>query len=57
MRRIKFGTRYYNPQLGRWTQQDPVAGSLGNPDSLNKYLLEFLSLILSPAKTLRSTSV
>ncbi len=35
---VKFGTRYYNPQLGRWTQQDPVAGSLGNPDSLNRYL-------------------
>ncbi len=35
---VKFGTRYYNPPLGRWTQQDPVAGSLGNPDSLNRYL-------------------
>ncbi len=35
---VKFGTRYYNPNLGRWTQQDPVAGSLGNPDSLNRYL-------------------
>ena len=20
---VKFGTRYYNPNLGRWTQQDP----------------------------------
>jgi len=35
---VKFGTRYYNPNLGRWTQQDPVAGSLGNPDTLNRYL-------------------
>jgi hypothetical protein len=35
---VKFGTRYYNPNLGRWTQQDPVPGSLGNPDSLNPYL-------------------
>ncbi len=35
---VKFGTRYYNPQLGRWTQQDPVGGSLGDPDSLNRYL-------------------
>jgi RHS repeat-associated protein len=34
----KFGTRYYDPTLGRWTQQDPVGGSLGNPDSLNRYL-------------------
>ena len=31
-------TTYYNPDLGRWTQQDPVAGSLGNPDTLNRYL-------------------
>ncbi|HEX6479634.1 MAG TPA: RHS repeat-associated core domain-containing protein [Ktedonobacteraceae bacterium] len=35
---VKFGTRHYNPALGRWTQQDPVADSLGNPDSLNWYL-------------------
>ena len=35
---VKFGTRYYNPALGRWTQQDPVGGSLGSPDSLNRYL-------------------
>jgi len=35
---VKFGTRYYNPQLGRWTQQDAVSGSLGKPDSLNRYL-------------------
>ncbi len=35
---VKFGTRYYNPNLGRWTQQDPTAGSLGNPDTLNRYL-------------------
>ncbi len=24
--------------LGRWTQQDPAASSLGNPDSLNRYV-------------------
>ena len=35
---VKFGTRYYNPNLGRWTQQDPVGGSLGNADTLNRYL-------------------
>lgn len=35
---VKFGTRYDNPSLGRWTQQDPVAGSLGSPDTLNRYL-------------------
>ena len=35
---VKFGTRYYNPQLGRWTQQDPVGGSLSKPDTLNRYL-------------------
>lgn len=25
----KFGVRYYNPDLGRWTQQDPVGGQFG----------------------------
>jgi hypothetical protein len=24
--------------LGRWTQQDPVGGSLSKPDALNRYL-------------------
>lgn len=24
---VKFGTRYYNPPLGRWTQRDPKAGN------------------------------
>ena len=24
--------------MGRWTQQDPVGGNLGSPDSLNRYL-------------------
>jgi len=34
----KFGTRYYDPTLGRWTQQDPVRGHLDDPNSLNRYL-------------------
>jgi RHS repeat-associated protein len=33
----KFGTRYDDPTLGRWTQQDPVAGSLGNLNTANRY--------------------
>ena len=33
-----FGARYYNPTLGRWTQQDPVAPNLASPDTLNRYL-------------------
>jgi RHS repeat-associated protein len=33
----KFGTRYYNPTQGRWTQQDPIAGALASPNSLNRY--------------------
>ena len=24
----KFGIRYYDPAIGRWTQRDPVGGSL-----------------------------
>ena len=33
----KFGVRYYDPSLGRWTQQDPVAGSLGDLNAANRY--------------------
>jgi RHS repeat-associated protein len=33
----KFGTRYYDPSLGRWTQQDPVGGSLGDLNAANRY--------------------
>ncbi len=32
-----FGTRYYDPSVGRWTQQDPVAGSIADPGSVNRY--------------------
>jgi RHS repeat-associated protein len=34
---VKFGTRYYDPNTGRWTQQDPIAGSIVSPISLNRY--------------------
>ena len=34
----KFGERYYDPALGRWTQKDPVGGSLGNVNSTNPYV-------------------
>lgn len=33
----KFGTRYHNPTLTRWTQVDPIAGTPTNPLSLNPY--------------------
>lgn len=33
-----FGARYYDPTLGRWTQEDPLPGQLSSPDSLNPYL-------------------
>ena len=29
--------RYYPPNLGRWLSPDPVAGSIYNPQSLNRY--------------------
>lgn len=32
-----FGTRYYDPSVGRWTQQDAAAGSIGDPSSVNRY--------------------
>jgi RHS repeat-associated protein len=34
----KYGTRYYNPGFGRWSQQDPLRGHLDDPTSLNRYL-------------------
>lgn len=32
-----FGTRYYDPSIGRWAQQDPLAGALADPGTLNRY--------------------
>jgi len=34
----KFGARYYDPTIGRWTQQDLLRGSLSDPTSLNRYV-------------------
>ena len=33
----KFGTRYYNPSLAAWTQQDPNTGSIQDPGTVNRY--------------------
>jgi RHS repeat-associated protein len=35
---LKFGTRYLDPGISRWTQMDPESGSLKNPITLNRYL-------------------
>lgn len=34
---LKYGTRYYQPHLTRWTQIDPVAGNPATPMTLNPY--------------------
>jgi RHS repeat-associated protein len=34
---IKFGDRYYDPTLGRWTQPDPIAGTLQSPKTIDRY--------------------
>src|SRR5579884_478871 len=34
----KFGTRYDDPNLGRWTQQDPVVGAGGDLNGSNRYV-------------------
>jgi len=52
----KFGTRYYDPSLGRWTQQDPVKGNLPSPMSLNLYLYVQCDPINSVDPTGRSCS-
>jgi len=33
----KFGVRYNDPSLDRWSQQDPVGGSLGDLNAANRY--------------------
>lgn len=35
---LKFGTRYYDPSVARWTQQDSQKGQLSDPMSFNPYL-------------------
>jgi RHS repeat-associated protein len=35
---VKFGARYYDPMSGRWTQMDPIGGSIANPSTLNGYI-------------------
>jgi RHS repeat-associated protein len=34
---VKFGDRYYDPNLGRWTQRDALAGAISAPTSLDRY--------------------
>jgi RHS repeat-associated protein len=34
----KFGTRYYEPSIGRWTQQDPLPGAIADPRNLDRYV-------------------
>jgi RHS repeat-associated protein len=34
---VKFGARYYDPSLGRWTQRDAFAGHLASPKTINRY--------------------
>jgi RHS repeat-associated protein len=34
----KFGIRYYDPAIGRWTQRDPVGGSLAETVKANPYV-------------------
>jgi RHS repeat-associated protein len=35
---VKFGARYYDSNTGRWTQMDPIGGSIANPATLNGYI-------------------
>jgi RHS repeat-associated protein len=34
----KFGDRYYDSSLGRWTQRDSIAGSIANPNAMDRYV-------------------
>ena len=35
---VKFGERYYDPSLGRWTQQDALTGGVADPSTINRYV-------------------
>jgi RHS repeat-associated protein len=35
---LKFGARYYDSSLGRWTQRDSIAGSIANPNAMDRYV-------------------
>jgi RHS repeat-associated protein len=35
---LKFGTRYYDPSLGRWSQRDSIAGSIADPNAMDRYV-------------------
>ncbi len=35
---VKFGARYYDPNLGRWTQQDSAYGTITDFRTLNRYV-------------------
>jgi RHS repeat-associated protein len=34
----KFGDRYYDSSLARWTQRDSISGSIADPGNLNRYV-------------------
>jgi RHS repeat-associated protein len=34
----KFGDRYYDSSLGRWAQHDSIAGSIANPNAMDRYV-------------------
>jgi RHS repeat-associated protein len=34
---VKFGTRYYDPNLGRWTQRGTIGGTIDEPSVVNRY--------------------
>lgn len=33
-----YGQRYYSPTLGRWSQPDPIAGTIDAPKNINRYI-------------------
>jgi RHS repeat-associated protein len=35
---VKFGSRFYDPNLGRWTQRDAITGNVASPQSIDRFV-------------------
>lgn len=53
---LKFGTRYYTPQLWRWIRRDPNNGVVSRPVTFNAYLCANADAVNRTDRTAGGTS-